>query len=216
MIRERMGPGGHRGLQIRWPRPFGPGGGFDSLSLPPPHAHRKRVTWVIVGCPIGAPNRGSGGAELISALVKTVTWTWAKAKHSSGIWDAVVDVVTFVWLGVFAADVLVPLGIVPDLLLLSVLPLTVADLAVQYRRVGNLKRFVKKHWLTILMTIPYLRVLRLLRLVRLLRMLRLLRVGRVWSMARHSESGAGPAQSDKGGASDTLVRGPVISTGRVA
>ena len=33
--RERMGPGGLRGLQIRWPRPFGRGGGFDSLSLPP-------------------------------------------------------------------------------------------------------------------------------------------------------------------------------------
>ena len=33
--RERMGPGGLRGLQLRWPRPFGRGGGFDSLSLPP-------------------------------------------------------------------------------------------------------------------------------------------------------------------------------------
>ena len=33
--RERMGPGGFRGLQIRWPRPCGRGGGFDSLSLPP-------------------------------------------------------------------------------------------------------------------------------------------------------------------------------------
>ena len=31
-----MGPGGLRGLQIRWPRPFGRGGGFDSLPLPPP------------------------------------------------------------------------------------------------------------------------------------------------------------------------------------
>ena len=30
-----MGPGGLRGLQIRWPRPFGRGGGFDSLPLPP-------------------------------------------------------------------------------------------------------------------------------------------------------------------------------------
>ena len=30
-----MGPGGLRGLQLRWPRPFGRGGGFDSLALPP-------------------------------------------------------------------------------------------------------------------------------------------------------------------------------------
>ena len=32
---ERMGPGGSRGLQIRWSRPCGRDGGFDSLSLPP-------------------------------------------------------------------------------------------------------------------------------------------------------------------------------------
>ena len=30
-----MGPGGLRGLQNQWPRPFGRGGGFDSLPLPP-------------------------------------------------------------------------------------------------------------------------------------------------------------------------------------
>ena len=33
--REWMGPGGLRGLQIRWRAPFGVRGGFDSLALPP-------------------------------------------------------------------------------------------------------------------------------------------------------------------------------------
>ncbi len=95
------------------------------------------------------------------------------------MWDYFVDVVTFIWLGVFVADIATQLGGASEVVLLSLLPVYVADLAVQYRRAGNLRDFLRKHWLTILMTIPYLRVLRLLRLARLLRTLRLFRIGRV-------------------------------------
>ena len=55
----------------------------------------------------------------------------------------------------------------------------VLDLGVRYRRSGTLGRFVREHWFSILMVIPYLRVLRLFRLLRLLRLLRVLRIGRL-------------------------------------
>ena len=54
-----------------------------------------------------------------------------------------------------------------------------ADLVVQYRRVGRISLFLRKHWLTILMIIPYVRVLRLVRLVRAMRTLRVLRLVRI-------------------------------------
>jgi len=91
------------------------------------------------------------------------------------MWDRLVDVVTFVWLGVFAAEFLAPFD-GSGMLLLLLLLVYVVDLGVQYRRVGNLRRFLKTHWLTILMVIPYFRVLRLLRLFRLLRAMRAVRV----------------------------------------
>ena len=105
--------------------------------------------------------------------------SFIKANQDGGAWDIFVDVVTFIWLGVFVSDIAMSLGDASGVVLLSLLPIYVADLGVQYRRVGNLRGFLRKHWLTILMTIPYLRVLRLLRLARLLRTLRLFRIVRV-------------------------------------
>ena len=95
-----------------------------------------------------------------------------------GTWDRFVDAVTFVWLGVFALGIVGTRGQVLDTVLLALLPIYVVDLVVQYRRVGSFKLFLRRHWLTILMTIPYLRVLRFARLVRALRFLRVARVGR--------------------------------------
>ncbi len=63
--------------------------------------------------------------------------------------------------------------------LLALLPIYVVDLGVQYRRVGSFRLFLKRHWLTILMTIPYLRVLRLARLARLTRVMRLVKLAKI-------------------------------------
>ena len=91
------------------------------------------------------------------------------------MWDRFIDLVTVVWLGIFALGLAAPQGWESDVLL-YVIPVYVVDLGVKYRRVGNVRRFVREHWLTILMVIPYLRVLRLLRV---LRVLRVARAGRV-------------------------------------
>lgn len=103
-------------------------------------------------------------------------------------WDRFVDAITLLWLGVFAADLVRPMPDVSALVLLGLLPIYLADLGVQYRRVGSFGLFLRKHWLTILMAIPYLRVLRLLRMARALRTLRVLRVARVgrWPGARRA------------------------------
>ena len=94
-------------------------------------------------------------------------------------WDSFVDAVTLLWLGLFFADQVRLIGQVSETVLLALLPIYIADLVVQYRRVGQFRLFLRKHWLTILMTIPYLRVLRLVRLVRLLRVLKAVRVARI-------------------------------------
>ena len=94
-------------------------------------------------------------------------------------WNRFVDLVTVVWLGLFFANLAFQLGEAAGIVLLALLPVYVADLGVKYRQVRNFKRFLREHWLSILMTIPYLRVLRILRLFRLLRFLRLMRVTRV-------------------------------------
>ena len=93
------------------------------------------------------------------------------------MWDRFVDVVTFLWLGLFAVN-LVASQPVLGAVLFWCLPIYVLDLGVKYRRAGNLGRFLKQHWFSILMTIPYLRVLRLLRLLRLLRVLKMAGAGR--------------------------------------
>ena len=94
------------------------------------------------------------------------------------MWDRFIDLVTVFWLGLFVTEFIAPLGQASEIILLSLIPVYVADLVVKYRRVRNLRRFVKEQWLTILMVIPYFRVLRLIRLFRLVRILRVARAGR--------------------------------------
>jgi hypothetical protein len=48
-------------------------------------------------------------------------------------------------------------------------PIFVLDLVVAYLRIRNFKLFLKKHWFTILITIPWLRVFRVARTLRVLR-----------------------------------------------
>ncbi len=94
-------------------------------------------------------------------------------------WDRFIDGVTLLWLGVFLANLVTSLGAIAVVILLSLMVIYVADLVVQYRRVGRISLFLRKHWLTILMIIPYVRVLRLVRLVRAMRTLRVLRLMRI-------------------------------------
>ncbi len=93
-------------------------------------------------------------------------------------WRIFVDVATVVWLTLFvvALTPVSPLDTkLADRLGLGLLAVFVADLAVLYYRV-NLPAvaFVRRHWLSILLVIPYFRIFRVLRAVRMLRVLRLL------------------------------------------
>jgi len=85
-------------------------------------------------------------------------------------WDRFVDLVTIVWLGVFVVgELLSEYGPVCDCINLALLPVFAADLMVRYRRVGNLRKFLRKHWLDILIVIPYFRFLRLIRLAKVVK-----------------------------------------------
>jgi len=92
------------------------------------------------------------------------------------LWNYLIDGITVLWLGIFITDLISPLGEAGGVVMLAFIPVYVADLGVQYRRVGNVRVFLRKHWITILMTVPYLRVLRLARFARLIRILRVLKV----------------------------------------
>ncbi len=94
------------------------------------------------------------------------------------MWDRTVDAVTYAWLGVFAAQFVVSDPLLDSFLLWS-LPIYFVDLGVKYKRVGNVRTFLRQHWVSILLTIPWLRVLRVLRFLRLLRLMRAGRLGRI-------------------------------------
>lgn len=96
------------------------------------------------------------------------------------MWDKFVDFLSVVWVGVFVFGWVSPeWGGFCDNVNLGLLGVFVADLGVQYWRVRDWKRFLRHHWLTIFMVIPYFRVFRVLRLVKVLRMARLAKLPRV-------------------------------------
>ena len=66
-----------------------------------------------------------------------------------------------------------------DSFLIWTLPIYVADLGVKYKRVGNFRTFLRQHWVSIILTIPWLRALKILRFLRLLRLMRAGRVARI-------------------------------------
>ena len=65
-----------------------------------------------------------------------------------------------------------------------ILSVFVADVWVSYRKVRSLKLFVKKHWLDILMVIPYFRVFRIARILRLARFVRIARAAKAIQPAK--------------------------------
>ena len=96
------------------------------------------------------------------------------------MWDRFVDVVTVVWLTIFFIGIAEP-GLIPDSIELGLLSVFVLDLVVKYRRESNIKTFVRKRWIDILMVIPYVRIFRVFKLFRLIRVLK---AGKVMKMRR--------------------------------
>jgi len=92
-------------------------------------------------------------------------------------WSRLVDIVTIIWLiifilGFFASPALADALRMANITILSVF---VVDLWVSYRKVRSLPIFLKRHWLDILMVIPYFRIFRVARILRLARFIRIAR-----------------------------------------
>ena len=95
------------------------------------------------------------------------------------LWDWLIDLVTGVWLTLFALEFFVGLSWIGLVGLAAFIPIYVVDLGVKYLRVRNWATFIRVHWLSVLMVVPWLRVLRVFRLLRMLRLLRLVRVAKI-------------------------------------
>ena len=87
-------------------------------------------------------------------------------------WDFFVDFVTIVWLTLFIMG-LTNTTDIPDLAVNLMLVVFVADLVVKYRREPDLRTFLRRRWIDILLVIPWFRPFRILRFVRVLRLLRI-------------------------------------------
>jgi hypothetical protein len=90
------------------------------------------------------------------------------ALHSKW-WDRGIDFTTFVWMILFVGSMVGIFGPWAELAIWVTFPIFVLDLVVAYLRIRNFKLFLKKHWFTILITIPWLRVFRVARTLRVLR-----------------------------------------------
>jgi len=96
-------------------------------------------------------------------------------------WTRVVDVVTIIWLAIFIFGFFVSPALADTLRMvnIAILSVFVADLWVSYRKVRSVSVFAKKHWLDILMVIPYFRIFRVARILRLIRFARIVRGAKV-------------------------------------
>ena len=118
-------------------------------------------------------------------------------------WRVFVDIATVVWLVLFLRPLLVDDvfdGPVVATLSIVLVGVFMADLVVTYRRVGERPaRFVRTHWLAIVLVIPYFRIFRIVRVGRALRAVRLLRVGRGACLGGVARAGLNQARAVKKG-----------------
>ena len=107
-------------------------------------------------------------------------------------WDYFVDVVTVVWLILFTLG-LTNQADTPDLAMNLMLVVFLAGLVVKYRREPDLKTFLTKRWIDILLVMPWFRAFRFLKSIRFLRLLRIVLQAerfrrKAFRLLRHRES----------------------------
>ena len=90
-------------------------------------------------------------------------------------WSKFVDLVTIIWLVIFVLGFFTSPSLEDTLrtVNIAILSIFVIDLGVSYWKVRSPSLFVRKHWLDILMVIPYFRVFRIARILRLARFIRI-------------------------------------------
>lgn len=102
-------------------------------------------------------------------------------------WTIFVDVVTILWLTVFAVGLITPSEIIADrcnFISLLLLPVFVANLYILFRQADNFRLFIKQRWLDILIVIPYFRLFRVLSFARVIRALKLIKMARLLGITR--------------------------------
>ena len=106
-------------------------------------------------------------------------------------WDRSIDITTLVWMLFFVGSMTGMFGAWAEIAIWITFPIFVLDLVVAYLRVRNFKLFLKKHWFTILITIPWLRVFRVARALRVFRATRGVkgvRAARAFKMTKMAKS----------------------------
>ncbi len=101
-------------------------------------------------------------------------------------WNHFVDLTTIVWLSAFMVSLLgSDLGFIifdssvlflADTITLFALPIFIIDLVIKFYSFGHSKSFFKKHWISIIMVIPYFRIFKILRLVKVVGLLKFSRI----------------------------------------
>ncbi len=101
-------------------------------------------------------------------------------------WNHFVDLTTIVWLSAFMVSLLgSDLGFIifdssvlflADTITLFALPIFIIDLVIKFYSFGHSKSFFKKHWISIIMVIPYFRIFKILRLVKVVELLKFSRI----------------------------------------
>lgn len=104
-------------------------------------------------------------------------------------WNHFVDVISVIWVIAFIISLLASdmglliinsnLIFLLDTLTLFLLPIFFFDLIIKFYLTGHSRTFFKKHWISILLVIPYFRVLKMLRFIRFIRIVQLSKIPQV-------------------------------------
>jgi len=101
-------------------------------------------------------------------------------------WNHFVDLATIIWLAAFMISLLgSDLGFIivdsnvlflADTITLFALPIFIIDLVIKFYYFGHSKSFFKKHWVSIILVIPYFRIFKILRLVKVVGLVKFSRI----------------------------------------
>ena len=101
-------------------------------------------------------------------------------------WSRFVDFVTIIWLVIFILSFFTSPSTEETLrtINIAILSVFVIDLGVLYWKIRSPSIFIKKHWIDILMVIPYFRIFRIARILRLVRFVRIAKSIKVIKMSK--------------------------------
>lgn len=104
-------------------------------------------------------------------------------------WNHFVDIISVIWVVAFMISLLASdMGLLIinnniifllDTITLFLLPVFIFDLMIKYYLTGHSRTFLKKHWISILLVIPYFRVLKMLSFIKFIKIVQLSKIPKV-------------------------------------